>query len=75
MPRKIGREILRKDILGRRFVRTVDFDLHIEPAGSQHGRIDEILPIAGANDDDVAQPLDAVNLRQKLRHDRGFHVR
>ena len=42
--------------------------------GPQDGRVDEVLAVRGADDDDVAQRLDAVDLGQQLGHDGRLHV-
>ena len=63
-----------KIVRGGLGVRTLDLDLHVEPAGSQDRRVDEVLAVRRADHDDVAQPLDAVDLGEQLRHDRRFHV-
>src|SRR4030095_11777012 len=47
----------------------LDLDLHVEPAGAQDGRVDEVLAVGGADDDDVLEALDAVDLGQELGHD------
>src|SRR3981189_1733483 len=59
---------------GMAAVGAVDLDLHVEPAGAQDGRVDEVLAVGGADDDDVLEALDAVDLGQELGHDGGLDV-
>src|SRR5262249_910384 len=49
-------------------------DLHVEAAGAEDGRVDEILAIGGADDDDVFEALDTVDLGEELRDDGGLDV-
>src|SRR6185503_7761554 len=70
----IGGEVLGEDLRGRGAIGALDLDLHVEPAGAQDGRIDEVLAVGGADDDDVLEPFDAVDLSQELRHDGGLDV-
>lgn len=44
---------------------------HVEAARTQNRWINHVLAVGGADDDDVVQLLDAVDLR-KLRHNRGL---
>src|SRR4026208_1641141 len=46
----------------------------LEAAGAGEGRVDGVLAVGGADDDDVLQVLHAVDLGQQLRHDRRLHV-
>ena len=55
-------EVLGEDVLRRLGVRPLDLDLHVEPAGPQDRRVDHVLAVGGADDDDVLQALDAVDL-------------
>src|SRR5574338_338975 len=72
--RQIGGEVLREDVVGGLAVRPVHLDLEVEAAGPQHRRVDQVLAVAGADHDHVLQRLDAVDLRQELRHHGGLHV-
>ena len=67
--------MLGQDLQGTGRVGAADADLHIEPARAQDGGIDHVLPVRGPDDDDIAQGLHAVDLRQDLRDDRGLDVR
>ncbi len=75
MEGKVRRQVLGKDFDRGLSVRTIDPDLDVESSGPQHRRIDQILPVAGADDNDVLQTLDPVDLGKKLGDDGGFHVR
>ena len=55
-------------------VGALDLDLHVEAAGAEDGRIDEVLAVGGADDDDVFEALDAVDLGQELGDDGGLDV-
>src|SRR5439155_143770 len=44
------------------------------PAWAQDGRVDEVLAVGGADDDDVLEAFDAVDLGQELGHDGGLDV-
>src|SRR3989454_1070298 len=70
----VRRQVLGEDVGGGAAVGALDLDLHVEPARTQDGRIDEVLAVGGADDDDVLEPFDAVDLGQELRHDRGLDV-
>ncbi len=72
--RQIHRQVLAEDVLGGLGVRTLDLDLHVETARSQDRRVDHVLAVRGADDDDVLQTLDAVDLAQQLRHNGGLDV-
>src|SRR5499426_746445 len=72
--RNVRGEVLGEDVCRRRAVGALDLDLHVEPAGAQDGRVDQILAVGGADDDDVLQAFDAVDLGQELRHDGGLDV-
>src|SRR5258705_1783849 len=71
----IGGEVLGEGLGGRGAIGALDLDLHVEPTGAQDGRIDEVLAVGGADDDDVLEPFDAVDLGQELGHDGGLDVR
>ena len=73
--RQVGGQVAGEDLLGRRLVRALDLDLHVEAAGTQDRRVDEVLAVRRADHDDVAQRLDAVDLGEQLRDDRRLHVR
>src|SRR5206468_447913 len=72
--RDVRREVLGEDVRGAAAIGTLDLDLHVEPAGAEDGRVDEVLAVGGADDDDVLEALDAVDLGQELGHDRGLDV-
>jgi hypothetical protein len=72
--REAVREVAGEDVCGGRLVGSLDLDLHVEAAGPQDRRVDEVLPIGGPDHNDVAERLDAVDLGQQLRHDRGLDV-
>jgi hypothetical protein len=55
-----------EDLARRGAVGPLDPDLHVEPPGPQDGRVDHVLAVRGADDDDVAQALDPVDLREQL---------
>ena len=73
--RQVDGEVAGVDRPRRLLVGALDLDLHVEPAGAQDGRVDEVLAVGGADDDDVLQGLDPVDLGQQLRDDGGLHVR
>ena len=72
---QIFRHILSENVSRGGHVGPRDLDLDVEAASTQDSRVDEVLPVTGPNDDDVAQPLDTIDLRQKLRHDRRLDIR
>ena len=47
---------------------------HVEPPRSENGRVDHVLPVGGADDDDVLQTLDPIDLAEQLRDDGGLDV-
>src|SRR5207249_6121276 len=70
----VGRQVLGEDVGGGAAVGALDLDLHVEPAWAQDGRVDEVLAVGGADDDDVLEAFDAVDLGQELGHDGGLDV-
>src|SRR5882724_1012771 len=72
--RDVRGQVLGEDVGRGRTIRTLDLDLHVEAARPEDGRIDEVLPVGGSDDDDVLEPLDAVDLGQELRHDGSLDV-
>src|SRR5262245_61417558 len=74
MDGKLLGHVLVEDIDGGALVGALDLDLHIEAAGAEDGRIDEVLAVAGADDDDVLDGLDAIELGEELGDDGGFDV-
>src|SRR5262245_59702732 len=66
--------VLVEDIDGSGLVGALDLDFHIEAAGAEDGRIDEVLAVAGADDDDVFDGLDAIELGEELGDDGGLDV-
>src|SRR5690554_4136499 len=63
-----------EDLAGGRRVRPVDLDLHVQAPGSEDRRVDQVLPVRGADDDDVLERLDAIELGQELGDDGRLHV-
>src|SRR6267142_1661462 len=70
----VGGQVLGEDVGGGAAVGALDLDLHVEPAGAEDGRVDEVLAVGGADDDDVLEALDAVDLGQELGDDGGLDV-
>src|SRR5437879_807288 len=70
----VGGEVLGEGVGGGAAVGPLDLDFHVEAAGAQDGRIDEVLAVGGADDDDVLEALDAVDLGEELGHDGGLDV-
>src|SRR5713226_1672864 len=70
----VGGEVLLEDVGGRGAVGPLDLDLHVQAPGAQDRGVDEVLAVTGADDDDVLEALDAVDLGQELGHDRGLDV-
>ena len=66
---QISGQILRKDICGTLSIRTLNLDLHVQPAWSKDCWIDHVLAVGCPDHDDVLEPLDAIDLAEKLRHD------
>mmetsp|Transcript_22607 Transcript_22607/g.55847 ORF Transcript_22607/g.55847 Transcript_22607/m.55847 type:complete len:334 (+) Transcript_22607:966-1967(+) len=52
-----------------------DLDLHLEPAGAQQGLVNHVLPVGHADDKDIVERVDAVNLGEELVDDRVAHAR
>src|SRR4029450_12091062 len=71
---QVGGQVAGEDLGGGVLVGPLDLDLHVQPAGPQDGRVDQVLPVGGADHDHVAQRLDAVDLGQELGDDRGLDV-
>mmetsp|Transcript_17184 Transcript_17184/g.31188 ORF Transcript_17184/g.31188 Transcript_17184/m.31188 type:complete len:231 (-) Transcript_17184:632-1324(-) len=55
--------------------RQPDLDVHLEAAGSEDGVIDHVLPVRHADDQNVVQRVDTVDLREELVHHRVAHTR
>src|SRR3990172_6558880 len=72
--RDVRRQVLPEDVRRRRAVGPLDLDLDVEPARPEDRRVDQVLAVRGADHDDVLEPLDAVDLREQLRDDRGLDV-
>src|SRR5258705_5338798 len=70
----VGGQVLGEDVGGGAAVGALDLDLHVEPAGAEGGRVDEVLAVGGADDDDVLEALDAVDLGEELGDDGGLDV-
>src|SRR5205809_741188 len=78
-PRRLGDgevrgEVLAEDVGCGTPIRALALDLHVEPSGAEDGRIDEVLAVGGADDDDVLEALDAVDLGEELGDDGGLDV-
>ena len=67
-------EVLAEDVLCRFGIGSLDLDLDVEPTGPQDRRVDHVLPVGGADHDDVLQPLHAVDLAEQLRNHSRFDV-
>ena len=72
--RQVRGDVLGEDVPRRLGVRPLDFDLHVEPARPQDGRVNHVLPVGGADDNYVLQRLHAVDLAEQLGHDRVLDV-
>jgi hypothetical protein len=72
--RQVGGEVLVEDLLRAVLVGALDLDLHVETARAQDRGVDEVLAVRRADHDHVLQALDAVDLREELRHDRALDV-
>src|SRR6201747_968663 len=55
-----------EDVLAALAVGTVDDDLAIETPGAQQGRVEDVGPVGGRDQDDVVLHLEAVHLDQEL---------
>ncbi len=73
--RQVGGQVLAEDVPGGLGVGPLDLDLHVQPARPQDRRVDHVLAVGGADDDDVLQPLDAVDLTEQLRDNGVFNIR
>jgi len=67
-------DVLGEDVASRFGVRPFDLDLDIKAARTQDRRVDHVLPVGRAYDDDVLQAFYAVDLAQQLRNNRVLHV-
>src|SRR3712207_7556447 len=56
--RQVRREVAAEDLCRRLLVRPLDLDLHVEAARPEDGRVDQVLAVRGADDDDVLQRLE-----------------
>ena len=54
-------QVALENLGGRFFVGPLDLDLHVEASRSQDRRVDQVLAVGRADDDDVAQRLHAVD--------------
>ena len=72
---EVGRQVGRQDLGGAAPVRPADADLDVEAARPQDRRVDHVLAVGGADDHDVVELVDAVDLGEHLRDDGGLHVR
>ena len=72
--RQIHRQVLAEDVLRRFGIGTFDLDLDVKAARPQDRGVDHVLAVGGADDDDVFQALDTVDLAEQLRHDRGLDI-
>src|SRR5262245_5450471 len=75
MQRQLDCDVLREDVAGSLGVWALNLDLHVQPPWAEDRRIDHVFTVGRANDDNVLQTLDAIDLAQQLRHDRVLHVR
>jgi len=57
MDRQLCRHIFVEDVDGGGAVGPLDLDLHVQPAGTQDGRVDQILPIGSADACSAWPPL------------------
>src|ERR1700722_1678272 len=73
--RKIAVEVPLEDLRRCFGVGSLDLDFHVETSRAKDRRVDQVLAVGRADDDDIAQRFDPVDLGQELRDDRGFHVR
>ncbi len=73
--RQVGGEVTGQDVHATLVSGTLDANLHVEAARTQNRRIDHVLAVGGADDDDVVQLFDAVDLRKKLRYHGGLDIR
>src|SRR2546427_8966411 len=53
--RDLGRQVLPEDVARGAAIRPLDLDLHVEATRPQDGRIDQVLAVTGADDDEGAQ--------------------
>ncbi len=51
-------------------VGTVDLDFPVNAARAQNGRVNQIGPVGGEDDDHILQRLQAVHFRAEHRHQR-----
>ena len=72
---EVGRQVGRQDFGSAVPVRPADADLDVEAARPQDRRVDHVLTVGGADDHDVVELVDAVDLGEHLRDDGGLHVR
>ena len=63
------------DFPRRFFIGTLNSDLHVQPTRPKNRRIDHFLTVGGTNNNDIAQVLNPVDFRQKLRNNGIFQVR
>mmetsp|Transcript_95108 Transcript_95108/g.273838 ORF Transcript_95108/g.273838 Transcript_95108/m.273838 type:complete len:394 (+) Transcript_95108:860-2041(+) len=58
-----------EDLHAPRLVRQADFHMDLQTPRPQKGLVDEVYPIGHADEQDVVQRIDAVDLGQQLVHD------
>ena len=63
-----------ENLSGPLFIRPVDPDLDIKPAGAHDGGIDEFFAVGSANDNHIGQALNSIEFREQLGNNRGFHI-
>src|SRR5574337_40825 len=74
-PGELGGAVLPEDLPGGLPGGALDPDLHVEAAGAEDGGVDQVLPVARPDDDDVLEPLHPVELGEELGDDGALHVR
>ncbi len=62
------------DVEGTRAVGAIHTDTYVEASRAQHGRVDHVRAVGGADDHDVVEGFDAVHLGEQLRNNHRFDV-
>lgn len=75
MDRQVGGEVTGQDVHATLVSGALDANLHVEAARTQNRWINHVLAVGGADDDDIVQLFDAVDLRKKLRYHGGLDIR
>ena len=63
------------DVTSTFLIWSLNFDLDVKSARSQNRWINQIFSIGCTNDNHIAELFNTIKFSEKLRHDRGFHVR